>query len=256
MVTREPHPEDVAEVLCAVSARLDILARRRAARGAHPGQAAAPAIPIPRSVSLTDVPWATKSSLKRFDPRPGAHLEASSAPALSAPLHSIFLRSSSADAASRASTALGSSFAEGHSYEPASSALARRRRVKAPPKLCLMTGAESASEQASRGALRSRGFPSDDAPEGNVRSAREALSSTSAAAALASAILSLLALLLSAASSLLAPLFSSRPPWWPQSCESPQRPARQGEGHGHAPVSPWSAGLDLLFIDWMDFDSF
>ena len=265
----EPYLDDVAEVLCAVSARLDTLVRRRlaarhpcaaledsgrglAAQAAH----AAHARQIPRAVSLTNMPWVAKGSLKYFDPRAGAHSEASStlstpAPVFSAPRNAI-CRASSADAASTTSTALQSSFAE--------DSLASRRRVKAPPKLCLMTssdraGAKSASDQIStrpsRGGLRSRGCPSDDALEGSERSARQAPSSASAAAALVSSVLSLLAVLLSAASSIFAPLCSSRPPWWPQSCESPQRPTRQGEGR--APVSPWS-GLDSLFIDWMDVD--
>jgi hypothetical protein len=253
----EPHPEDVTEVLCAVSARLDTLVRRRAAhdaaaRGPPPRPEsseylaqAAPARQIPGTVSLHGVPWAAKGALQRFDPRAGAHTQASSAPSLSAP---FFRRASSCDAASRASTELGSRSAEG--------ALASRRRVEAPPTLCLRTGAESASDPASR-ALRSRGCPQDGAPVSGERSASQALSSASAAAALVSAVLSLLAVLLSAASSILAPLCSSRPPWWPRSCESPQRPARQGEGR--AAVSPWSnsaAGLDLLFIDWMDVDSY
>jgi hypothetical protein len=257
----EPYLDDVAEVLCAVSARLDTLVRRRLAarhpcaaledsgRGLAQAAQAAHARQIPRAVSLTNMPWAAKGSLKYFDPRAGAHSEASSTlstpvPVFSAPRDAI-CRASSADAASRTSTALQSSSAE--------DSLASRRRVKAPTKLCLMTGAKSASDQAStrpsRGALRSRGCPSDDALEGSERSARQAPSSASAAAALVSSVLSLLAVLLYAASSIFAPFCSSRPPWWPQSCESPQRPTRQGEGR--APVSPWS-GLDSLFVDWMD----
>ena len=249
----EPHPEDVTEVLCAVSARLDTLVRRRAAhdaaaRGPPPRPEsseylaqAAPARQIPGTVSLHGVPWAAKGALQRFDPRAGAHTQASSAPSLSAP----FRRASSCDAASRASTELGSRSAEG--------ALASRRRVEAPPTLCLRTGAESASDPASR-ALRSRGCPQDGAPVSGERSASQALSSASAAAALVSAVLSLFGVLLSAASSILAPLCSSRPPWW--SCESPQRPARQGlEGEGRAPVSPLfprcfsSEALDCLLSD-------
>jgi len=250
MVSRrhsEPLPEDVEEVLSAVAARLDTLARRRTGRGEWaPGAQHAQAAPArPRAVSLHDVPWAAQGSFKRFGPGDGAHSEASAAPALSAlPRHTI-CRVSSADAASRASTAQGSSFAEG--------ALARRRRVEAPSKLCLMTGAESASDKASKDAL-------DDAPEDSERSARQARS-PSAAAALVSAVLTLLAALLSAAFSILSSLCSSRPPWWP---ESPQRPARQGDGRApvspwRAPVSPWSgpaAGLDLLLIDWMDADPY
>ena len=96
---------------------------------------------------------------------------------------------------------------------------------------------------ASRGALMSCGCPPDDAQEGDKNSARQARSA-SAAGGLVSAFLSLLAVLFSAASSLLSPLCSSRPPWWPQSCESPRRPLRR------APVSPYdcpSGTLDLWF---------
>ena len=160
-------------------------------------------------------------------------------------------RASSANAASWASTERGS----GRCAIVDGARAATRRDAKATP--LRVTGAESASDKFLRRATRSRGCPPDDAPESSERSASQALRSASAAAALVSAVLSLFGVLLSAASSILAPLCSSRPPWWPRSCESPQRPARQGEGR--AAVSPWSnsaAGLDLLFIDWMDVDSY
>ena len=153
-------------------------------------------------------------------------------------------RASSANTASWASTERGS----GRFAIVDGARAATRRDAKATDPL-RVTGAESASDKFLRRATRSRGCPPDDAPESSERSASQALSSASAAAALVSAVLSLFGVLLSAASSILAPLCSSRPPWWPQSCESPQRPTRQGEGR--APVSPWS-GLDSLFVDWMD----
>ena len=157
-------------------------------------------------------------------------------------------RASSANAASWASTERGS----GRFAIVDGARAATRRDAKATP--LRVTGAESASDKFLRRATRSRGCPPDDAPESSERSASQALSSASAAAALVSAVLSLFGVLLSAASSILAPLCSSRPPWW--SCESPQRPARQGlEGEGRAPVSPLfprcfsSEALDCLLSD-------
>lgn len=151
-------------------------------------------------------------------------------------------RASSANAASWASTERGS----GRFAIVDGARAATRRDAKATP--LRVTGAESASDK--RRATRSRGWPPDDAPETSERSARQA------ATALVSAVLSLFGVLLSAASSILAPLCSSRPPWWPRSCESPQRPARQGlEGEGRAPVSPLfprcfsSEALDCLLSD-------
>ena len=159
-------------------------------------------------------------------------------------------RASSANAASWASTERGS----GRFAIVDGARAATRRDAKATP--LRVTGAESASDKFLRRATRSRGCPPDDAPESSERSASQALSSASAAAALVSAVLSLFGVLLSAASSILAPLCSSRPPWWPRSCESPQRPARQGlEGEGRAPVSPLfprcfsSEALDCLLSD-------
>jgi len=160
-------------------------------------------------------------------------------------------RASSANAASWASTERGS----GRFAIVDGARAATRRDAKATDPL-RVTGDESASDKFLRRATRSRGCPPDDAPESSERSASQALSSASAAAALVSAVLSLFGVLLSAASSILAPLCSSRPPWWPRSCESPQRPARQGlEGEGRAPVSPLfprcfsSEALDCLLSD-------
>ena len=58
----EPHPEDVAEVLCAVSARLDTLVRRRAA---HDAAARGPP-PMYKLVLVGDARVGKSSLLLRF----------------------------------------------------------------------------------------------------------------------------------------------------------------------------------------------
>ena len=58
----EPHPEDVAEVLCAVSARLDTLVRRRAA---HDAAAGGPP-PMYKLVLVGDARVGKSSLLLRF----------------------------------------------------------------------------------------------------------------------------------------------------------------------------------------------
>ena len=59
----EPHPEDVAEVLCAVSARLDTLVRRRAA---HDAAAGGPPPMVVKLVLVGDARVGKSSLLLRF----------------------------------------------------------------------------------------------------------------------------------------------------------------------------------------------